>query len=417
MPRDLSSKKIYKNLSDVDFKRSVFLFDFFYQETAEKIVSELIKLDNESKHPINVFINSYGGEVYSLFSIVDTIRSIESPVNTICLGEADSCGAVLLSAGDVRYIGSNSRTMIHEVSTMAWGKVSTLAERVQLAKDTNDKLISILSETSGRDAAYLSEIMKKDYFMDASESVEMGLADFVLEEPKEQELFDKQTLDFINSFSGHSKDQEYSVALYALAGNARVEEKLLKKQSVSKGLIDKITSFLNKKEDVLENKKGEEIMDKEQMLTALKEEHGVDVSVLTSTIESLENKVSEKETAVSDLQAKVEQLQATIQEVEENKQKDELEALLASLIHAGKATQITNEINREAFKAMGMEKAKERAEKMPVIFKTERLSRAESDDNVSEKDSLAIEIENLSKEKNIDFAAATRIILSKKGDK
>jgi len=415
MARDFSNKKTYKSLSEVDVNRSIFLFNDFHQESAEKVVTTLLKLDKESKEPINIFINSYGGEVFSLFSIVDTINNIESTVNTICLGEADSCGAVLLSIGDVRYIGSNSRTMIHEVSTIAWGKISSLEERIKIAKDANNQIVSLLAKETGRDADYLKEVMKKDFFMNAKESVELGIVDFVLDEPKiDEDLFNEQTLDFVNSFSGHIKDQEFYTALYAKAidqgPSSYSKNNIEDKEAI--GLIEKIAGFL--KGDSKKEKKGEEIMDKEAMLKALKEEHNIDLDGLTARIDTLETLVSEKENTVSELEAELSAAKGRIEAVEKETEEAQLNALLEKLIMDKKATQLTNELtNKHAFKAMGLEAAKEAAEKMPVLFKEERVSKQEGKD----VDDVGLDIsaiEKLAKEENVDFATATKMYISKK---
>ena len=85
-----------KSLSDFNAKRTLFLFSDFYQDTAEELIKSMLLLDAESSEDINIMINSYGGAVFSLFAILDAIKSIKSPVNTICLFEYETPATVSL---------------------------------------------------------------------------------------------------------------------------------------------------------------------------------------------------------------------------------------------------------------------------------------------------------------------------------
>jgi len=169
------------NLNTMNLNRTLFLFDQFHQESAEKLVKEMLELDADATDDINILINSFGGYTNALSAILDTMSSLKSNVNTICLGEADSCGAVLLASGNKRYIGQQSRTMIHEVGTGAFGKVSQIEKALEDAKAVNEMIIDVLSNRSGQDRNVLADIIKEDTFLSSSESVAFGIVDGLLE--------------------------------------------------------------------------------------------------------------------------------------------------------------------------------------------------------------------------------------------
>ena len=78
-------------------QRSIFLFDAIGSWSSESVISRLISLDKESDDPINIFINSPGGSVSDGFAIIDVMNAMASPVNTIVLGKAASCGSLISS--------------------------------------------------------------------------------------------------------------------------------------------------------------------------------------------------------------------------------------------------------------------------------------------------------------------------------
>ena len=168
------------NLNDMNLNRTLFLFDQFHQESSEKLVKEILTLDKDGSEDINILINSFGGYTNALTAILDTLNGTRSKVNTICLGEADSCGAVLLASGTDRFIGKQSRAMIHEVGTMAFGKVSQIQKELEDATAVNELIVDILSAKSDQDRDILANIIKEDTFLSAQESVDFGLVDGLL---------------------------------------------------------------------------------------------------------------------------------------------------------------------------------------------------------------------------------------------
>ena len=97
----------------------------FDEPTAKAFSTAIMKAQNTGQHIIPIIIDSYGGQVYSLMSMISDIKHSKVPVATIVQGKAMSCGAILFSFGAEghRYMDPDSTLMIHDVSSMGWGKV------------------------------------------------------------------------------------------------------------------------------------------------------------------------------------------------------------------------------------------------------------------------------------------------------
>ena len=98
----------------------------FTEESAENFCQKLKEFSQVPENPIIVNIDSYGGNVDSLLKMLECMDSIDNTIITHCSGKAMSCGAVLLSHGDLRFVGKYSRILIHQVWTMLFGNVDVL---------------------------------------------------------------------------------------------------------------------------------------------------------------------------------------------------------------------------------------------------------------------------------------------------
>ncbi|HEX2040668.1 MAG TPA: Clp protease ClpP [Acidimicrobiales bacterium] len=134
--------------------------------------------------PITVIFNSPGGNVLdglALFDYLRQLRSVGHRVTTIALGRAASMGAVLLQAGDHRVVGENAFLLVHEVSNASIGKVSELEDGMEFTKRLQKRLLAILSERSTlSDREIQRRWARKEWWLDAAEAVELGLADALL---------------------------------------------------------------------------------------------------------------------------------------------------------------------------------------------------------------------------------------------
>jgi ATP-dependent Clp endopeptidase proteolytic subunit ClpP len=131
--------------------------------------------------PITVVFNSPGGSVLDGLALFDYLRQLRQAghhVTTVALGRAASMGAVLLQAGDRRLIGENAFMLVHEVSHLSAGKVSEMEDNVDFTRRLQKRLLTILASRSTlSDAQIARRWARKEWWLDASEAVELGFAD------------------------------------------------------------------------------------------------------------------------------------------------------------------------------------------------------------------------------------------------
>ncbi|EPJ99939.1 clp protease family protein [Chlamydia psittaci 02DC14] len=162
---------------------------------ANTVIAQLLFLMSEDpKKDIKVFINSPGGYITAGLAIYDTIRFLGCDVNTYCIGQAASMGALLLSAGTKgkRYALPHSRMMIHQPSG---GIIGTSADiQLQAAEILTLKkhLANILSECTGQPVEKIIEDSERDFFMGAEDAISYGLIDKVVSSAKDTK--DKDTI-------------------------------------------------------------------------------------------------------------------------------------------------------------------------------------------------------------------------------
>lgn len=151
---------------------------------ASSIVAQLLFLEAEDPDKdIYLYINSPGGVVTSGFSIYDTMNYIKPDVSTICIGQAASMGAFLLSCGakGKRYALPNSRIMIHQPLGGAQGQATDIEIQAKEILRMKEILNGILSQNSGKDLAQVEKDTDRDFFMSAEDAVRYGLIDQVLQ--------------------------------------------------------------------------------------------------------------------------------------------------------------------------------------------------------------------------------------------
>lgn len=150
---------------------------------ANVIVAQLLFLESENPDKdISLYINSPGGSVTAGLAIYDTMKFIKPDVSTICVGQAASMGAFLLSAGakGKRYCLPNSRVMIHQPSAGFSGQASDIAIHAKEILAIKAKLNAMMAEHTGRSIEQIERDVDRDYFMSADEAKDYGLVDSVL---------------------------------------------------------------------------------------------------------------------------------------------------------------------------------------------------------------------------------------------
>ena len=167
-------------------ERIVFLIGPVTDESANLVVAQLLFLESENPDKdIFFYINSPGGSVTAGMSIYDTMNFIKPHVSTLCLGQAASMGAFLLSAGEKgkRFALPNSRIMIHQplISGGLAGQASDIEIHAKELLKIKEKLNRLLAKHCDRDLANLERDTDRDNYMSADEAKEYGLIDQVLE--------------------------------------------------------------------------------------------------------------------------------------------------------------------------------------------------------------------------------------------
>ncbi len=174
-------------------ERIIFLGTGIDDNVANSIVAQLLLLDSDNpEKDISLYINSPGGSVTAGFAIYDTIQHIRADVNTICLGQAASMGAFLLSAGTKgkRMALPHSRILIHQPLGGAQGQATDI--EIQAAEINRMKKIlnEILANNTGQTLKKIEKDTDRDYIMDAEAGVAYGMVDRVItkvEEVKKEE--------------------------------------------------------------------------------------------------------------------------------------------------------------------------------------------------------------------------------------
>lgn len=164
--------------------RIVMLSGEIEDSLASSIVAQLLFLEAEDPDKdIYLYINSPGGVITSGFSIYDTMNYIKPSVCTICIGQAASMGAFLLSCGEKgkRFALPNSRIMIHQPLGGARGQATDIEIQAREIIRLKSILNEILAKNTGQKLAKIAKDTDRDFFMSANEAKEYGLIDKVLE--------------------------------------------------------------------------------------------------------------------------------------------------------------------------------------------------------------------------------------------
>lgn len=165
-------------------ERVIFLVGPVEDYTANLVVAQLLFLESENPDKdIHLYINSPGGSVTAGMSIYDTMQFVKPDVSTVCIGQAASMGALLLTAGAAgkRYCLPNSRVMIHQPLGGYQGQASDIEIHTREILGIREKLNQILAHHTGQDIDTVSRDTDRDNFMSANRAKEYGLIDAVLD--------------------------------------------------------------------------------------------------------------------------------------------------------------------------------------------------------------------------------------------
>lgn len=164
--------------------RKVFLWGQVDDVSARHVIDRLMYLElQDPGKEITLYINSPGGYVTSGMAMYDVMKSITSPISTVCMGLAASMGSILLSAGTKgrRFMFRHGKVMIHQPSGGAQGSSTDIEIQMREILKTKEIGARILAENCGQTLDRILKDFERDYWMDASESVEYGIVDGIVE--------------------------------------------------------------------------------------------------------------------------------------------------------------------------------------------------------------------------------------------
>ncbi|WP_017430429.1 ATP-dependent Clp endopeptidase proteolytic subunit ClpP [Vreelandella jeotgali] len=166
-------------------ERVIFLVGPVEDYTANLIVAQMLFLESENPDKdIHLYINSPGGSVTAGMSIYDTMQFIKPDVSTVCIGQAASMGALLLTGGaaDKRFCLPNSRMMIHQPLGGYQGQASDIEIHTREILGIRERLNQILAHHTGQEIDTVARDTDRDNFMNAEQARDYGLIDAVLEQ-------------------------------------------------------------------------------------------------------------------------------------------------------------------------------------------------------------------------------------------
>jgi len=171
--------------TQLDYEDSVlFLSDEIAEHTLTDFIIRMRSLLQHRKDktaPINLMINSPGGDIYEMFGIIDYIESLDVKVNTICRGRAFSAAAIILTCGTgTRMMSKRSTVMFHQSSSFLGGKMSDITAYLDNVKSLEKIIYGMLAEKTKKDAEWWKNKMRSDCFLTSEELLEIGVIDQII---------------------------------------------------------------------------------------------------------------------------------------------------------------------------------------------------------------------------------------------
>ena len=152
-------------------------------DTISKV--RLLRKINPKLKSINILLNSPGGDVVETLGLIDYIRTIKKDddisTNIICRGSAMSAAALLLACGTgLRAASKHSKVMVHQLSTMNFGKLEDIKSNAKFAEQLEDDCNEIMAECTKKDKEFWKENQRSDYFLSSEEALELGIIDKII---------------------------------------------------------------------------------------------------------------------------------------------------------------------------------------------------------------------------------------------
>ena len=186
--RNSRGERAYDIYSRLLKERGIFLGGAVQDQMANIVVAQLLYLESENPDKdINIYINSPGGSVTAGLSIYDTMQFINCDISTICVGQAASMGALLLSGGEngKRFALPHSRIMVHQPSAGFQGQATDIDIHAKEVLELKHRLNKIMATHTGQKIAKIEKDLERDNFMSSNEAKSYGLIDTVLSKRNE----------------------------------------------------------------------------------------------------------------------------------------------------------------------------------------------------------------------------------------
>lgn len=167
-------------------QRKIFLWGAVTDESAKDLTEKLLYLEADAPgEPITFYINSPGGSITAGMAVYDTIQLISSPITVVVTGMAASMGSILLSAAPKgnRLLYPHSRVLIHQplISGRFVGPATDINIQAQEMEKLREELNQILADASGQPLERINQDTDRDFYLNAKEAIEYGLADKIVE--------------------------------------------------------------------------------------------------------------------------------------------------------------------------------------------------------------------------------------------
>ena len=167
--------------------RIVFLGGELDETVANLVIAQLLHLEGEDMdRPVNLYINSPGGDMTALFAVYDAMQFLGPPIHTVCVGQAASAAAVLLAAGEAGHRSAlpNARILIHQPHGGAQGQSADMEIAVREMVTMRERMIDVLTERTGQPRARIQADIDRDFILRGQDAVDYGLVDEVIERRK-----------------------------------------------------------------------------------------------------------------------------------------------------------------------------------------------------------------------------------------
>jgi ATP-dependent Clp protease protease subunit len=168
-------------------ERIVFLGGELDETVANLIIAQLLHLEGEDvDRPVNLYINSPGGDMIALFAVYDAMQFLGPPVHTVCVGQAASAAAVLLAAGEPGHRSAlpNARILIHQPHGGAQGQSVDMEIAVREMVTMRERMVDVLTDRTGQPRDRIQADIDRDFILRGADAVAYGLVDEIIEHRK-----------------------------------------------------------------------------------------------------------------------------------------------------------------------------------------------------------------------------------------